>query len=64
LPLNLKPFFEGQEEIGSPQLPAFIAAHRELLACDLAVSADWTQPNDPGRGAIPATTGTERSSAW
>jgi acetylornithine deacetylase/succinyl-diaminopimelate desuccinylase-like protein len=43
LPLNLKFFFEGQEEIGSPQLPAFIAAHRELLACDLAVSADSPQ---------------------
>jgi acetylornithine deacetylase/succinyl-diaminopimelate desuccinylase-like protein len=40
LPLNLKFCFEGQEEIGSPQLPAFIAAHRALLACDLAVSAD------------------------
>ena len=40
LPLNLKFCFEGQEDIGSPQLPAFIAAHRALLACDLAVSAD------------------------
>lgn len=50
LPVNLKFFFEGQEEIGSPQIPAFIAAQRELLACDLVISADalqWTeeQPN-------------------
>lgn len=43
LPVNLKFFFEGQEEIGSPQIPAFLAAHRELLACDLALSADGGQ---------------------
>jgi acetylornithine deacetylase/succinyl-diaminopimelate desuccinylase-like protein len=41
--LNLKFFFEGQEEIGSPQLPEFIAGHRELLACDLVFSADGGQ---------------------
>jgi acetylornithine deacetylase/succinyl-diaminopimelate desuccinylase-like protein len=40
LPLNLKFLFEGQEEIGSPQLSNFMAAHRELLACDLVLSAD------------------------
>lgn len=43
LPLNLKFLFEGQEEIGSPQLPAFIKAQRERLACDLVVSADGGQ---------------------
>jgi acetylornithine deacetylase/succinyl-diaminopimelate desuccinylase-like protein len=43
LPLNVKFFFEGQEEIGSPQLPAFVAAQRELLACVLVVSADGSQ---------------------
>jgi len=43
LPVNLKFFFEGQEEIGSPQLPDFVAAHRELLACDLVLNADGTQ---------------------
>lgn len=43
LPVNLKFIFEGQEEIGSPQIPAFIAAQRELLACDLAVSSDGGQ---------------------
>jgi len=49
LPVNLKVIFEGQEEIGSPQLPAFIAAHRDLLACDLVVSADSGQwaPDQP-----------------
>ncbi|QIA27623.1 dipeptidase [Thermaerobacter sp. PB12/4term] len=40
LPLNVKFFLEGQEEIGSPQLPAFIAQHKDLLACDLVISTD------------------------
>lgn len=43
LPVNVKFFLEGQEEIGSPQLPAFIADHKELLACDLILSADSGQ---------------------
>lgn len=43
LPLNLKFLFEGQEEIGSPQLPAFMAEQRERFACDLVVSADGGQ---------------------
>lgn len=43
LPINVKYFFEGQEEIGSPQLPGFIEQHRELLACDLVLSADGMQ---------------------
>jgi acetylornithine deacetylase/succinyl-diaminopimelate desuccinylase-like protein len=43
LPLNLKFFLEGQEEIGSPQIPDFLAANRELFACDLVVSADGGQ---------------------
>jgi len=42
-PLNLKFCFEGQEEIGSPQMPDFISAHKELLDCDLAISADGGQ---------------------
>ena len=46
LPVNLKFFFEGQEEIGSPQLPEFIAAQKELLACDLVISADGGQWED------------------
>lgn len=43
LPVNIKFCFEGQEEIGSPQLPDFIPAHKSLFACDLAVSADGSQ---------------------
>lgn len=43
LPLNVKFLLDGQEEIGSPGLAAFIQEHRSLLACDLAVSADSGQ---------------------
>ncbi len=43
LPVNLKFLFEGQEEIGSPQLEDFIAANKDMLACDLALSADGSQ---------------------
>jgi acetylornithine deacetylase/succinyl-diaminopimelate desuccinylase-like protein len=43
LPVNVKFFFEGQEEIGSPQIPDFVAAQRDLLACDLALSSDGGQ---------------------
>jgi acetylornithine deacetylase/succinyl-diaminopimelate desuccinylase-like protein len=43
LPVNLKFFFEGQEEIGSPHLADFITQNRELLACDLVLSADGGQ---------------------
>jgi acetylornithine deacetylase/succinyl-diaminopimelate desuccinylase-like protein len=40
LPLNVKFLFEGEEEIGSPSLPAFLRAHAAELAADLAISAD------------------------
>ncbi len=43
VPVNLKFCFEGQEEIGSPQIPEFMPQHKERFACDLAVSADGGQ---------------------
>ena len=43
LSVNVKFLLEGQEEIGSPQLAGFVSAHRELLACDFALSADGGQ---------------------
>ena len=40
LPINIKCMFEGEEEIGSPSLDAFIAQHTDLLAADVVLSAD------------------------
>lgn len=46
LPVNVKVFFEGQEEIGSPQIGPFLAEHRDLLACDLVLNADGGQHSE------------------
>jgi acetylornithine deacetylase/succinyl-diaminopimelate desuccinylase-like protein len=43
LPLNVKLFFEGQEEIGSPTMAPFVKENAERFACDLVVSADGGQ---------------------
>ncbi len=43
VPVNLKFCFEGQEEIGSPQIPEFMPPHVERFASNLAVSADGGQ---------------------
>ncbi|MEW5871118.1 MAG: dipeptidase [Chloroflexota bacterium] len=40
LPVNLKFIIEGEEEIGSPSLEAFIQQHKERLRCDFALNAD------------------------
>ena len=43
LPVNVKLFLEGQEEIGSPQIGAFLPRYKELFACDMVISADGGQ---------------------
>lgn len=40
LPVNVRILLEGEEEIGSPNLEAALAANREVLRADVAVSAD------------------------
>jgi acetylornithine deacetylase/succinyl-diaminopimelate desuccinylase-like protein len=40
LPVNLIALFEGEEEIGSPNLGPFLAVHREALACDVVAISD------------------------
>ena len=40
LPVNLKYLLEGEEEIGSPSLDAFVEEHRALLACDFVLNCD------------------------
>jgi acetylornithine deacetylase/succinyl-diaminopimelate desuccinylase-like protein len=49
LPLNVKFLFEGEEEIGSPNLPAFLREHADMFAADLVISADGAQwrPTEP-----------------
>jgi acetylornithine deacetylase/succinyl-diaminopimelate desuccinylase-like protein len=39
-PVNLKFLIEGEEEIGSPNLEAFIRSHLDLLSSDLALNPD------------------------
>jgi acetylornithine deacetylase/succinyl-diaminopimelate desuccinylase-like protein len=40
LPCNVKVLLDGEEEVGSPNLPAFVDGHREELAADLAIWSD------------------------
>jgi len=40
LPVNLIFLFEGEEEIGSPNLAAFLKENREMLACDVIAVSD------------------------
>jgi len=42
LPVGVTVFVEGEEEVGSPTLEAFLAEHKETLAADVIVIADST----------------------
>lgn len=40
IPINLKYMIEGEEEIGSPNIKAFLLAEKQRLSCDLCLNAD------------------------
>jgi acetylornithine deacetylase/succinyl-diaminopimelate desuccinylase-like protein len=40
LPCNVKFMIEGEEEVGSPNLPAFCQAHKEMLSADIILVSD------------------------
>ncbi len=40
LPVNVKVLVEGEEEIGSPSLTAFVEQHQALLQCDVCLNPD------------------------
>ncbi len=49
MPVNLKFIFEGEEEIGSPNLKAFIEANKDRLDCDMVLNPDTSMigPDTP-----------------
>ena len=51
LPINVKFIIEGEEEIASENLDAFIESHTDLLACDAVLVSDSSMPG-PGIPAI------------
>ena len=60
LPVNVKLFFEGEEESGSPNMHPFVAANKDLLKADLLILCDGGfEPDLPtiayaGRGIVGA----------
>jgi acetylornithine deacetylase/succinyl-diaminopimelate desuccinylase-like protein len=52
LPVNLRFFFEGDEEVGSEPIEQFIADHPELLGADVCVVSDGDTFDDDGTPAI------------
>ena len=57
LPVNVRFFCDGQEEVGSPQLRDLIASNRELFACDMVVSADGEQLSEDQPALVMGTRG-------
>lgn len=51
LPVNIKFCIEGEEEIGSPNLPSFLNENKEKLSCDVVLISD-TDMWDKGVPAI------------
>jgi acetylornithine deacetylase/succinyl-diaminopimelate desuccinylase-like protein len=51
LPCNVKVLLEGEEEVGSPHMPAFVKAHRQMLRANLVIISDGPVHED-GRPII------------
>ncbi len=51
LPCNVKVLLEGEEEVGSPQMPGFVAQHRDLLTADLVITSDGPV-SESGRSVV------------
>jgi acetylornithine deacetylase/succinyl-diaminopimelate desuccinylase-like protein len=51
LPCHVKVLLEGEEEVGSPHMPAFIREHRNLLQADLVIVSDGPV-HESGRSII------------
>ncbi len=51
LPVNVKILLEGEEEVGSPNIDAFLTAHRKLLSADSGVISDGAMIGE-GRPSI------------
>lgn len=51
LPVNVKFIYEGEEEIGSPNLPAYVEENKDKLAADLILISD-TGLYGPGKPAV------------
>ena len=43
-PVGVTLLIEGEEESGSPTLPAFLREHRDAMACDVIIIADAANP--------------------
>jgi acetylornithine deacetylase/succinyl-diaminopimelate desuccinylase-like protein len=52
LPVNVRFFFEGDEEVGSDPIEAFIDEHADLLRADVCVVSDGDTFDDDGTPAI------------
>ena len=57
LPVNVKFFLEGQEEIGSPQVAALLTREKARFAADLAINADGGQWDENTPGLLVGTRG-------
>ena len=59
--IRVKFIFEGEEEIGSPSLEAFIEEHKELLQCDVILVSDTSMI---GKETPSITTGLRGLAYW